>query len=192
MRIVTKGHYDSSRPARIPSHYLGGFLVNHAPSHRRFVFVKGLLLAGGLLITGCGDSAAPKAAPKAGSDKAGSDKAGSDHAGSDKSTMNAGIVGAAKPLTHDEFEHIMEENNSLMKVLKLAIKEKDKEMASKALTQLAENASKSMGSTPDKNKEQVAAYLALFGAQRLVAQSTKALVEMDAWTAMGPSIGKLG
>ena len=145
-----------------------------------------------MLVAGCGGGATPEVTPgatPAASSAAGS--AGSDHAGSD--TAQAQLEGmAGEPLEHEEFEAIMKENNSLMKLLQMTIRERNAADATRVLDKLASNAATSMRSRPDKNEDQMASYLALFGAQRTTAQGLKSLVELGAWDAMGPSMATLG
>jgi cytochrome c556 len=135
----------------------------------------------------CGGGTSPGSNDPAGS--AGSDHAGS--AGSDGAQAQLeGVVG--DPVGREELEKIMKENNSLMKLLKMTIRERNTAEATRVLEQLAANASRGMRSKPDKNEEQMAGYLALYGAQRTTAQGLKSLVELDAWDAMGPSLATLG
>lgn len=159
---------------------------------------KALLVAVGLsvLVAACGGPSsstnAPGATPAATEPSAGS--AGSDHAGSAGSdAAQAQLEGVAgEPLPRDEFGKIMKANNTFMKLLKMSIRERNAAEATRVLEALASNATTSMRSKPDKNEEQIAAYLALFGAQRTTAQGLKSLVELGAWDAMGPSMATLG
>jgi cytochrome c556 len=139
---------------------------------------------------GCGGGPSPGSNDPAGS-------AGSDHAGSSGSAGSDGAQAhlegvAGEPVGREELEKIMKENNSLMKLLKMTIRERNTAEATKVLEQLAANATTAMRSKPDKNEEQIAGYLALYGAQRTTAQGLKSLVELDAWDAMGPSLATLG
>lgn len=144
-----------------------------------------------LLVSGCGGSspAPPPADPPAATPEAGS--AGSDHAGSDSAQAQLEGV-AGEPLSPEELETIMQENNDLMKLLKMTVRERNAAQATRVLDKLADNAATSMRGKPDKNEEQMAAFLALFGAQRTTAQALKSLVELGAWDAMGPSMATLG
>jgi hypothetical protein len=107
--------------------------------------------------------------------------------------MQAELAGvAADPISREDLGKIMRQNNSQMKLLKMAMRTKDKTMALAALEGLAEGAKRSLGSKPRKHEDQMAAYLALFGAQRATALGLKSLVEVPAWDAMGPSFKILG
>lgn len=166
--------------------------MNPAPSLVRRPWAA-LVLPLALVVAGCGGGAAPPVEappvpPAPGSD-AGS--AGSDHAGSE-GEMNAGLVGVEAPrLSHEEFEELMKSNNDAMKKLQVAVQGQDAAQAVQWLEVLAENARRGHGSDPDKNKEKMAAYQALFGAQRATALGLAALVKSGAWTAMAPSMATL-
>lgn len=144
----------------------------------------------GLLVAGCGGGQVTSGqAGEAGSDgSAGS--AGSAGSHGEVQTDLAGV--GLEPLALEELQSIMRGFNSQMKLLKLAVREKDAPTAMAAAEEMAEGARRAMASRPRKNLDRIGGYLSFMGSQRAAAMGLKALLEVPAWDATESSLKTLG
>lgn len=136
----------------------------------------------GLGITGCGGEAPPAASARVPPPPAAA-----------TGPVGAAVDGLAGPLlTHEELEAVMKTNQAQMMRLKAAIDAGDKDSALAALAIMDEGAVRAVRSKPPRNQDQMATYLAQFGAHRAALAGVRTVVESGAMVAAPPAFQALG
>lgn len=146
-----------------------------------------LSLVVALAATGCGGGAdEPVSPPPATKAQAGSKSAA-------PSTAAPGIQGApTATLTHEQLEEVMENNKGAMGLLDGALKAKGKEAALAALATLAQGAVRAQASEPDKNKDDMAGYVAIYAQMGGAVAQVTAKVNAGDWAGAQEGMRQIG